>query len=136
MTAKEPGNLPEKTVAKIEKKVVTDIHNRMIDKLKKIKGACPMTRHTPGEWKAVEQRSGKTTYIMENSGNKIICEIGLMSEQPPDQDKANARLIAAAPELLAACEWAFGELCEAWDEPEEKAIPEKFLTAIRKARGK
>ena len=32
-----------------------------------------------------------------------ICEVGRVNEQS-EQDTANARLIAAAPELLAACE--------------------------------
>ena len=41
----------------------------------------------------------------------------------------------AAPELLEAARWMMGELCEAWDESPEKAIPERFRAAIAKATG-
>jgi hypothetical protein len=39
----------------------------------------------------------------------------------------------ASPALLEACLWMKRELCEAWDEPEETAIPDKYLTAIAAA---
>jgi len=52
------------------------------------------------------------------------------------ENRANVCLISAAPELLDACLWMVKELCDAWDESEEKAIPEKFRQAIAKAEGR
>lgn len=45
-------------------------------------------------------------------------------------------LLEAAPDLLKAVKWAIRELCEAWDESEEKAIPDKYRTAIARAEGR
>ncbi len=50
------------------------------------------TKHTKGEWKVV----GKWI----KSGNKIIAT--LWAKKNPKQEQANARLIAAAPDLLRA----------------------------------
>ena len=64
--------------------------------------------HTPGPWKVAENLFGNTASYevyanVETKSGKggytRICQI-----TPRDQ-KANARLIAAAPELLEALEW-------------------------------
>jgi hypothetical protein len=54
--------------------------------------------HTPGPWR-IEQG----VYIMppENSTQFSICKMGGIQRE--ESRKANARLIAAAPELLEAC---------------------------------
>jgi hypothetical protein len=39
----------------------------------------------------------------------------------------------AVPTLLAACRWMMSELCVAWDEPAEIAIPEHFRATIAEA---
>ena len=64
-----------------------------------------MDKHTPGPWNVVleDQRDYIGHYI--DDGNKTIAETvcaeaGTVSEE----EAANARLIAAAPELLAALE--------------------------------
>ena len=55
------------------------------------------TKHTPGPWKIVEQRF--PVCIIE--GEDGTCVVGNVSGQPGlDGQTANARLIAAAPELL------------------------------------
>ena len=46
-----------------------------------------------------------------------------------------ARIKDAAPELLEALKWAIRELCEAWDEAPEKAIPPQYLAALARATG-
>jgi hypothetical protein len=57
------------------------------------------TKHTPGPWKIVEQRF--PVCIIE--GEDGTCVVGNVSGQPGlDGQTANARLIAAAPELLEA----------------------------------
>ena len=70
------------------------------------------TTHTPGPWCFVEGDYATDQPYIGVPG-KVICDIGqraeddegqpLQYEQHP-QDTANARLIASAPDLLAACE--------------------------------
>ena len=55
------------------------------------------TNHTPGPWAAVEH--GVICEKCTSHGNFYVC--GLI-DPDNDEDKANARLIAAAPELLEA----------------------------------
>jgi hypothetical protein len=53
------------------------------------------TTHTPGPWTAVAD-------MVIQRGNAIDREVCRCSTGLPELDDANARLIAAAPELLAA----------------------------------
>jgi len=54
-------------------------------------------QHTSGEWKV--KKPYWTYYVV--SGETTIAQLQII-----DEDEANARLIAAAPELLNACLWA------------------------------
>jgi hypothetical protein len=54
-----------------------------------------MTTHTPGPW-SVDQSK---TCVTNNTGTSVIAEV--MCPYTPGRQLANARLIAAAPELLA-----------------------------------
>lgn len=71
-----------------------------------------MSEHTAGPWlRRIEShvgRSDNTTYTIFGgptwgSNNKIIAQ-KVVTGGGTDEDEANARLIAAAPELLAALE--------------------------------
>ena len=56
------------------------------------------TQHTPGPWRTIEQVGGRTVLVMTNRhtpDTSIASVIG-------DDKEPNARLIAAAPDLLAA----------------------------------
>lgn len=53
----------------------------------------------------------------------------------PDDAAFIVRAVNCHADLLAACEWIMKELCEAWDETEEKAIPEKYRAALATAKG-
>lgn len=56
------------------------------------------TKHTPGPWAARKDSSGKVTvYSTQVPGLGTICKLGCW---PIDEE--DARLIAAAPELLEA----------------------------------
>jgi hypothetical protein len=68
--------------------------------------------HTPGPWNAYEKASGSATgpctgfnIHSEETGRSLIASV-----EPRDEDgiegKANARLIASAPDLLAALVFA------------------------------
>jgi hypothetical protein len=59
------------------------------------------TKHTPGPWRAFVQRS--VVDVEDASGKVIIHWAGFdSSDTPLKEQRANARLIAAAPVLLAA----------------------------------
>lgn len=65
-----------------------------------------MSEHTPGPWSidaSLFDRDGYDRYIVLGDGLYVAEVIGMAT---PDKDllsTANARLIAAAPDLLAAC---------------------------------
>ena len=59
-------------------------------------------KHTPGSWTA---DAGKVTrFIPEQDGGPMVETIAICSGDCEGSPIANARLIAAAPDLLAACE--------------------------------
>jgi hypothetical protein len=57
------------------------------------------TKHTPGPW---EVKGTNPPMIYAREGLDIIAMIDSMGEVTLEQEAANARLIAAAPKLLAA----------------------------------
>lgn len=66
-------------------------------------------KHTPGPWFAEELDLGWS--VFHESGIAAICRVhgGVTNDAGIDAAKENARLIAAAPRLLAACkefQWA------------------------------
>ncbi len=72
------------------------------------------TKYTPGPWKAIDDQRpyrGQNDIIAEN-GTRIGCVYGNKDEDCI----ANAKLVAAAPELLEALEW-IAEACitDDWD---------------------
>ena len=93
-----------------------------------------MTAHTPGPWK----RSSDT--MIHGGGSACVARVqrGSLS---PDESNANARLIAAAPDLLAALKAAQ----EALNRPmgpqmgpkgKDFGLRERLTDAIAKAEGK
>ena len=65
-----------------------------------------MSKHTPEPWKVYSD--GTKTFVASSSAGRVIA-VGLYDENtdtPIDEVDANARLIAAAPELLSAAESA------------------------------
>ena len=69
-----------------------------------------VTKHTPGPWSAEECRSGFAVYAYK-SGEAVVQTEDDEGRYGTIANEANARLIAAAPELLDACE-ALARLCE------------------------
>ena len=79
-------------------------------------------KHTPGPW---TRDCGNWVYrgadFMSVRGSHFItCEVGDVSGVPHEEAFANACLIAAAPDLLAALEEL---LCRATDSEEERTAP-------------
>ena len=107
-------------------------------------------KFTPGPWylhhvtktrrKEYEHGTTSTLLVCGNSGSQFgIATIGGPSnatEQALLEQQANARLIAAAPDLLAACEQALRLPCFQTDfmTDDELHVADLLLTVIRKAR--
>ncbi len=109
-------------------------------------------KHTPGPWR-VEDHYGVVSVVWdyEYEGRKfpygIAGNVGCGRAPSPDVDcftsrttHANARLIAAAPDLLAACKAAREFLEDGYPpeniSPSEAAIREQLDAAIARAEGR
>lgn len=72
-----------------------------------------LAKSTPGPWKADDNygcraiRGGKSGTHKQAQYYEVACTVGLNNEA---EDEANARLIAAAPDLLVACKAALVRL--------------------------
>jgi hypothetical protein len=75
-----------------------------------------MNAHTPGPWFVDRRDSGcaNAVDILTVRGGDCLQIASITNEDEPlsearltDEDRANAHLIAAAPDLLAACEAAY-----------------------------
>lgn len=83
------------------------------------------TQHTPGPWK--QHSDGEKTYAsVRGAKNQTVADCGSRSDRVA---QANARLIAAAPELLRL-------LCIAADEPITIGLHTQIQAAIARAEGR
>ena len=80
-------------------------------------------KHTPGPWRVREERV--YTRVVTEQGGEWIANLGTNDEK----HLANARLIAAAPELLEACE-AVLDVEQMWYD-----VKPMLIAAIAKATG-
>lgn len=92
-------------------------------------------KHTPGPWTIGVRQPTSDKFIYGPLGEEIADCDRLLNF--PEENLANANLIAAAPELLAALEFTLAALYA----PDCPTIPDgamvkgKILNAIRKASG-
>lgn len=105
--------------------------------------------HTPGPWRIITQTPYGTPYPIhkifgktENGHDRYITEINLISDELAQEEKANARLIAAAPDMLAALEDLFTHCAmvhKHWgdnsNQKEADAAIKAARAAIAKAKG-
>ena len=87
-----------------------------------------MSGHTPGEW-LYQEESDAYTHIVRDSDGKFIAQL------PQDTSgvaEANARLIAAAPDLLAIAERIRDD--DSWRTKDNTIWP-TLIAAIAKATG-
>ena len=87
-----------------------------------------MSKHTPGPW-----TQGKTTPQNVSAGSALICRTFARS-RAGDEDRANARLIAAAPDLLATLIDAH-DIIDAIGQPETAEVAARMRAVIAKAKG-
>ena len=91
---------------------------------------------TPGPWQAeIATMHGKVIeYFVRVDGDEIAIASAIC-DRDGKPNQANARLIAAAPDLYAALS-ELEESCEYWSEYEVPlGIAERIKSALQKARG-
>ncbi len=92
------------------------------------------TQHTPGPWELEFTLDGG---IFIKAGTKYIASIESETGKPTEEDKANARLLKAAPELLETCKEllkAYHDNNFAWALPlTNTAVFDRAKDAIQKA---
>ena len=102
-----------------------------------------MSTHTKGPWDVVTRRldhivDGSDALVLVGNGFFVAaCSLG--AEPPRDTEKANARLIAASPALLEACEFLLTQCtdagCNVLDGGDVEAGFNQAIDAIAKAKG-
>ncbi len=93
------------------------------------------TKHTPGPW--IHLKKGYEYEILCNKRNDVLADVyDHFKNKNESELEANARLIAAAPELLEACKRALQQLDESLptDEGNKMAV-KRCKDAISKAEG-
>lgn len=83
--------------------------------------------HTPGPWTIEEDEDALGTFV---HAADVVARIDWSGRTPDETEQANARLIAAAPDLLAAlgdCADLLGEVQAEW------ALSPRTLSPIRRA---
>lgn len=94
-----------------------------------------MAGHTPGPWRIVPYGDGDALVIHDARGDWRVCFMATPgSTGCMEGIEANARLIAAAPDLLEACK-AAEDFCAACPGEAANAIYRQLHAAIAKVRG-
>lgn len=89
-----------------------------------------MSKHTPGPWRL----NRRFCFNVEDQNGRTIARINF-DHETYDEAMANARLIAAAPDLLAATEAALALLQADIPDNWRDRVCGQLQTAIAKARG-
>lgn len=97
-----------------------------------------MSKHTPGPWSMCLSRSN-AAFLVRDTENRLVCDMSWHSSSRQhyplrDESAANARLIAAAPDLLSALNAMLTHM--GMDEDEwNKPTFDQARAAIAKATG-
>lgn len=98
-----------------------------------------MSKHTPGPWKVLYSVDGTTVdtarpvrFNLTTAGTAVICKVALHDDAEHFSGEDNARLIAAAPEMLSALKVAEDYLREAAGAP---MLAKALREVIAKAEG-
>lgn len=98
-------------------------------------------KNTKGPWRVTSSANGPTAISHAEDSYSVICRLDAKDPQPILINKANAHLIAAAPEMLEMLEKLLPDICEyrhfypdKGDEHPHPAIS-KIINLIKKAKG-
>lgn len=89
---------------------------------------------TEGPWDYREDGDANFYHITDQAGKWLLC-LQHNGEQLTDQQRANMRLIAAAPEMLAALKYLESFLPCIVEDPENSTAVRMVSAAIKKAKG-
>jgi hypothetical protein len=90
--------------------------------------------HTKGPW-VVDDSSGARCYIRQNIHQVGLMAVAQVCKRPWSEQQANARLIADAPDMLAALEVAEREIIDAIEAQTGREFTERDATrALHKVR--
>ena len=92
-----------------------------------------MNKHTPGPWMVVDDHPDKACYYIQEKNHLDEIAAIYRYERNPCDTLADARLIAAAPELLEAVQYALDVSAEGLRLGEEWQF--RARAAIAKAKG-
>ena len=92
-------------------------------------------KHTPGPWEAEWHRKYKQWNVFPESGKAVVSVTDLCGEYSKEETEANARLIAAAPELLEALQGLLDCMAIPSSICKERPAYEAARAAIAKATG-
>jgi hypothetical protein len=89
-----------------------------------------MKQRTPGPWATLDRSENSRTLTHVTNGAHIVCTLGTTRTDGSPNHSANARLIAAAPDLLDAVQAivdCFGD--------QDSLLIDQCKAALRKAKG-
>ncbi len=91
------------------------------------------TKHTPGPWRVKHSAKLGWAGVLTEKGD-VVTDISVDGQdfRDPEQALDDARLIAAAPDLLAACE---AVAATTWSQNTATIIGKQVRAAIAKAKG-
>lgn len=94
-----------------------------------------MAEHTRGPWRVTGADGGMLSHMVLGPIGEIIARYSPWSGDPKqaEEGQANARLIAAAPDLLAACKAVEKQMKNGYINPDQ--CLDWLAAAIAKARG-
>ena len=90
-----------------------------------------MTQHSPGPWECV---GFENLVVNDEEGNTITCAPGGRYGATLGELRANARLIAAAPEMLEALKDMLETYAWKHEETAQNEGEHMLISAVRKAR--
>ena len=96
-----------------------------------------MSAHTPGPWKVLADT--RTGAVDVWSGARFVCTVGVPGASGDESIEPDAALVAAAPDLLAACKAALSLVESLPYDPTDRQtlrINDQIEDAIARAEGR